>query len=115
MRYRSGRCGSSGRAFAASGAGRKSRVRRAVLGAASVAALAGLLPAPDASAVLFNVTWGGGFAVWNNGANWVGGVVPDNAGANTFNVTISSGMSTLDINPDVQDFNLNGTGVLNGN
>src|ERR1700680_2302014 len=55
------------------------------------------------------VGWTGGNGGWNTGTDWSGGVVPNNGGGKTFNVTISNGTSetvTLDLGVTISDLTL---------
>src|SRR5579863_223275 len=60
------------------------------------------------------VSWNGGSGNWNTGADWSGGVVPNNGGGKTYNVTISNGEAetvTLNLGVTVSDLTL-GTSAL---
>jgi fibronectin-binding autotransporter adhesin len=59
------------------------------------------------------VNWtASGSGNWNTGANWSGGVVPNNGGGKTYNVTISPGTAqtvSLNLNATVTDLTLGAT------
>src|ERR1700691_1251000 len=64
------------------------------------------------------VSWTGGTGDWNLGSNWSGGVVPNNGGGKTYNVTVGSGSAqetvTLNLNTTISDLTLgttSGSGV----
>jgi fibronectin-binding autotransporter adhesin len=62
------------------------------------------------------VSWTGTTGNWNLGSNWSGGVVPNNGGGKTYNVTVGSGAAaetiTLNLNATVSDLTL---GTTSGN
>ena len=59
-------------------------------------------------------TWVSGRAgTWSTAVNWVAGVVPANAPALSYAVTINAGTATLDINPTINSLTLT-SGTLNG-
>jgi hypothetical protein len=50
---------------------------------------------PDA---VINSSWNGGTGNWNTGSSWTPVGVPANGGGNTFNVTIGTGVDTVNLN-----------------
>jgi hypothetical protein len=62
-----------------------------------------------------NVTWKGGNGNWNTPGDWSGGVVPDNGGGKSYNVTISNGEAetiALNLNATVSDLTLGNLATL---
>jgi hypothetical protein len=62
-----------------------------------------------------NVTWDGGNGNWNTPGDWSGGVVPNNGGGKTYNVTISNGEAetvSLNLNATVSDLTLGSLATL---
>src|SRR5271169_4088343 len=62
-----------------------------------------------------NVTWDGGGGNWNTPGDWSGGVVPNNGGGRTYNVTISNGEAetvSLNLNATVSDLTLGSLATL---
>jgi fibronectin-binding autotransporter adhesin len=61
------------------------------------------------------VSWNGGNGGWNTGTDWSGGVVPNNGGGKTYNVTISNGTAetvTLDLGVTISDLTLGTSATL---
>jgi len=61
------------------------------------------------------VTWNGGNGNWNTPADWSGGVVPNNGGGKTYNVTISNGTAetvTLNLGVTISDLTLGPSATL---
>lgn len=58
-------------------------------------------------------TWTAGSGDWSTAANWTQNVTPNNNGSNLYDVTISGGTVSLDINPTIQQLDLSG-GSLSG-
>ena len=61
------------------------------------------------------VNWNGGNGNWSASADWSGGVVPNNGGGKTYNVTISNGTAetvTLDLGVTISDLTLGTSAIL---
>src|ERR1022692_471429 len=61
------------------------------------------------------VSWNGGTGNWNKAADWSGGVVPNNGGGHTYNVTISNGETetvTLNLGVTISDLTLGASATL---
>ena len=61
------------------------------------------------------VSWNGGSGNWNTPADWSGGVVPNNGGGKTYNVTISNGKAetvTLNMGVTLSDLTVGSSAVL---
>ena len=61
------------------------------------------------------VNWNGGNGNWSASADWSGGVVPNNGGGQTYNVTISNGTAetvTLDLGVTISDLTLGTSATL---
>ena len=61
------------------------------------------------------VSWNGGSGNWNTAGDWSGGVVPNNGGGKTYNVTISNGTSeivTLNLGVTISDLTLGTSATL---
>src|ERR1700730_10330622 len=61
------------------------------------------------------VSWNGGSGNWSASADWSGGVVPNNGGGKTYNVTISNGTAetvTLDLGVTISDLTLGTSATL---
>lgn len=62
-----------------------------------------------------NVTWDGGNGNWNTPSEWSGGVVPNNGGGKTYNVTISNNKPetvTLNLGVTISDLTLGSQATL---
>src|SRR5271157_3305309 len=62
-----------------------------------------------------NVSWNGGNGNWNTPGDWSGGVVPNNGGGKTYNVTISNGEAetvNLNLSTTVSDLTLGSLATL---
>ena len=93
-------------AFAATKTVRTWKLFRGLIWVAVVVA-ACLCPAPASAQT--NSSWNGGVGTWSNQTNWNPGQVPNNNGANTYNVTIDSGghdLVTLDQNATIDSLTL---------
>jgi len=61
------------------------------------------------------VSWNGGSGNWNTPSDWSGGVVPNNGGGKTYNVTISNGEPetvTLNLGVTISDLTLGTSAIL---
>jgi hypothetical protein len=61
------------------------------------------------------VSWNGGNGNWSTATDWSGGVVPNNGGGNTYNVTIRNGSAetvTLDLGVTISDLTLGTNAIL---
>ena len=61
------------------------------------------------------VNWNGGSGNWSASADWSGGVVPNNGGGKTYNVTIGNGTAetvTLDLGVTISDLTLGTSATL---
>ena len=60
------------------------------------------------------VSWNGGSGNWNTASDWSGGVVPNNGGGNTYNVTISNNNPnvTLNLGVTISDLTLGSSATL---
>jgi hypothetical protein len=64
-----------------------------------------------------SVSWNGGNGNWSTATDWSGGVVPNNGGSNTYNVSISNGSAetvTLDVGVTISDLTLGTSETLLG-
>ncbi len=62
-----------------------------------------------------SVNWNGGNGNWTTASDWSGGVVPNNGGGKTYNVTISNGTAetvTLDLGVTISDLTLGTSAIL---
>lgn len=53
-------------------------------------------------------TWNGGSGNWSAAGQWTPSRVPNNTGAQFYDVTIGSGGVTLDVSPTINSFTLDG-------
>src|SRR5579864_4872107 len=62
-----------------------------------------------------SVNWNGGNGNWSTAGDWSGGVVPNNGGGKTYNVTISNGTTetvTLNLGVTISDLTLGTSATL---
>jgi hypothetical protein len=92
-------------AFAATKTVRKSKLFR---GLVWVAAMTAACLCPTLAFGQTNSTWNGGTGNWSTSTDWTPNQVPNNGGGNTYNVTINSGLVTLDQNATINSLVLGG-------